>query len=242
MLCLLAAMMRGPGAPAAYSGDRACSLDGVDELLVGPSLTLSTSAGFGVSMWAKRNDSSGSEFFFHLRNSSSKALSIYSTALKITTTFASTTTIGGETTGNVLTAGQWAHIAVSVDKPSNHRLRLWVDGVLVQTWTGTLTDTSFASTFTVGRQFSPASIYLNGGVCDLAVWDASLTDANVEDMHNGGVRGDPEGLSGLTARALWAFRASDDMTGTTGSIADLKGGSPLVPTNTESGDLVVGPS
>lgn len=231
-----------PVPPPAYLGDKAASLDGVDELLTGPSQTLSTSAGFGVTMWARRNDGSGTEFLFHLRNSSTKALAIYTTALKITATFASTSTIGGETTSNVLTAGQWAHIAVSVDKPSNHRIRLWVDGVLVQTWTGTLTDTSFASTFTVGRQFSPASLYLNGCVADLGIWDVSLTDANVENMWNGGVRGDPEALSGLTARALWPFQSTDSMVGTSGSIEDIKGGAPLVPTNTESGDLVAGPA
>lgn len=240
MMLAVAGALAGSGS-VPYAGTKAGALDGVDEVLVGPSQTFSTSAGFGVSFWVKRNDGSGTEYLFHHRNSSSKYLVVYSTALKITATFASTASIGGETTGNVLTAGQWAHIAVSVDKPSTHRIRLWVDGVLVQTWTGSVTDTSFASTFTLGRQFTPATLYLNGRICDVAIWDTSLTDANVEDMYNGGVRGDPEALSGLTARALWAFQSTDDMTGTTGSIADIKGGSPLVPYNTESGDLVDGP-
>lgn len=239
MMLAVAGALAGSGS-VPYAGTKAGALDGVDEYMLGPSKTLATS-GFTVSFIAKRNDSSGAEFLFHHRQSSSKYLSIYANALKLNTTFANGASIGGETGANVLTAGAWAWIAVAVDTPSNNRLRVWVDGVLVATYTGTVTGGSNTSTFTLGRQFTPASIYLNGAMCDVAIWGSAWSDTDAANWYNGGVRGDPEALTGLTAQALWAFQSTDNMTGTSGSIADLKGGAAVVPYNTESGDLVAGP-
>lgn len=227
-------------APAAYVGTKAGQTDGVDEVMTGPSKTLSTT-GFTVTFIAKRNDGSGAEFLFHHRQTSSKYLAIYADALKLVTTFANGASIGGTTASNVLTAGQWAWIAVAFDKPSTHRLRVWVNGTLVATYTGTVTDGSNTSTFTLARQFTPASIFLNGAICEVGIWSDVWSDADNVAWYNSGVRDDPEALTGKTATALWPFQSTDSMVGTSGSIADIKGGAAIVPTNTEAGDLVAGP-
>lgn len=241
MLTLLAMLMRGPG--TSYVGNRAASLDGVDEYLVGPSQTINTTA-VAVSCWFLADNTTGEKVLCHHRLGGTQYFSLYLNGATVNSDARRTSSVFTATTAAVVTAGQWHHAVACLDDAGGGtgRLRVWVDGVLEATRTGAIAHGSITGGVAYGRVQQSFLWYLNGKIADIFWWDVSLSDADVAAMWNGGSRCDPEAASGLTAARGFPFAATDDMTGTTGSVADIKGGSPLVPTNTESGDLVAGPA
>lgn len=231
-----AGLLAASGFPP-YVGTKAGQTDGVDEYLTGPSQSLNAATGFSYSFWGKRNDAVGTEYVWQVRQTGTIQFHVQWLAGG---TFNVTYTGAGGTTSSGVTIGDWAQITISVDKPADKRVRVWINGTLALTSTGATGSDTVAAAINVGRA-STGSNYLNGLVCDIARWSTVLEEADAVALYNSGVRGDPEVLTGKTAAALWAFTATDNMTGTSGSIADLKGGTALTPFNTESGDLVAGP-
>ena len=225
--------------PPPYVGTKAASLDGVDEYLTGPAQSLNSATGFSYSFWFLRNDSVGTEQLLHIRQSASVYLTIQ--ALATGTLSAVWQGFTGGTTSGGFTVGVWCQVVVTVDRPANNRVRVWVNGSLVRDDSVSASGgTTVSPTLNVARAATGGS-YLNGKICDIARWSTPLDGTDATNLYNSGVRGNPEVLTGKTAAALWAFQATDNMTGTSGSIADLKGGTALTPFNTESGDLVAGP-
>lgn len=227
--------------PPSYVGTKAGQTDGVDEYLTGGTPTLPNS-GFSVSFWFKRNASSGTQTLVSRRTTGTNAWQVYTSAGPYI--IASWNASGGNasTSSVAFTSGAWTHVGVRYDlNGSLPRVTLFVNGAQVATATAAAgTAVAVTATVNIGRQ-ATNNQFLNGNICDVALWDVSLSDAQFLAMYNGGTRTDPESASGETAVSLWAFQATDDMTGTTGSIDNLSGGTDATPINTESGDLVAGP-
>lgn len=234
-----AGLLAASGFPP-YVGTKAAQLDGVDEYLTATVATTQNS-GFAASCWVKRNDASGSEAVCQKRDNASNLwqLTISATGV-VTATWTLSANISAATSAGTYTTGTWAHIVMCCDTDSgSQRVRIWVNGTLAATATGTLTLGSNNGILWLGRLSSGS--YLNGLLCDWFLWNVSLTNADVTAMYNGGTRGDPEALSGLTAIAAFPWQSTDSMTGTTGFVDNLKSAANATPFNTESGDLVDGP-
>lgn len=187
-------------APPPYIGTKAGQLDGVDEYLFGPSQTINTVA-VAVSCWFYVANTTGEKLLCHQRVSGTSYFSLYVNGATVSSDARRTAAAFTATTGAVVTAGQWHHAVACLDDAGGGtgRVRVWVDGTLQATQTGTITHGTMTSVTAYGRVQQVPLWYLNGKIADIFWWDASLSDADVSAMWNGGDRGDPEALSGLTA-------------------------------------------
>lgn len=223
------------------AGTKAGQLDGVNDYLDGPVTTVDPATGYGFSGWAQLAKVTGDQVIVHVRQSSSIQTAIYVTADKVTA-YVQRTAMIQATSASLLTVGTWFHFAFSVDVYSgSNRVRVWLNGTLVATATGTLAAGTISGGSGIGRVDNAATWFLYGKLSDLVWWSVSLTDANVLAMYNGGARTNQEAASGLTAARYWPFKSTDSMAGGSGTIADIKGGASLAAIGTVAGDLVDGP-
>lgn len=135
----------------------------------------------------------------------------------------------------------WHHVAMTF---SNNTIKLYVDGVLDPSPTLDLNAT--VNTLLVSDQDvtigsflqnnAPASVYI-GLIDEPSIWNATLTDAEIAEIYNGG---DPTNLlthSKASNLVSW-WRMGDAVGDSITSILDQKGSNNATPTNMESGDIV----
>lgn len=152
---------------------------------------------YAVSFWVKGNSFNGTQT---LTACMPRWWNIYTTAgganiriaAEVRDSLSNLVSIVGTT---VLTNGEWYHIAFS---RNGNTTRLWIDGVLQGQATGSLSTITNMTSCVVGSDFNVTpSRWLQGRMDDFCVWDTYLTDADVQELYNGGWRLDPK----LTSKA-----------------------------------------
>jgi hypothetical protein len=98
----------------------------------------------------------------------------------------------------VLTLGSWQHVAVTFDGVADTH-KLYINGSLVSTATGAAVPATLNSgntTMGIGAKLNPSLTtptgdpgYLNGKMDDLAFWDETLTDAQIQTIFTNGSNG-----------------------------------------------------
>lgn len=224
----------------AYAGTKAGQLDGVDERLRCAVPVGVPDTNFSVSLWLKVVSSIGSAVY-------ATGYAAGSNYWRFSQNGATTVNFRWQVTGDGLnanmtgaTVGVWMHyVAVCTGTAGARQITYYRNGGSAVYGYGAGTPVANTGNVYVGCSGLVGS-FSNIEICDLATWNKALSGAEVASLYNSGTRLDPRTVAGGPTQ-LWAFTATDDMTGTTGSVADLIGGNPLIPTNTESGDLVAGP-
>jgi hypothetical protein len=77
--------------------------------------------------------------------------------------------------------GQFHHFAVTVDADTDNS-RLYVDGVLTDTFGSTIATTSGGTDTRFGRQFNPFLEFFGGALDEVRIYDASLTAGEVAQL------------------------------------------------------------
>ncbi len=182
------------GSPTFVSGgvlpflDRAIEIFSGDELAVPDgSLTDPGDGDFTIAAWFKRNTLTFRHMIFDGRNSGMGAeFFIDQGLLRI-----SITSDGGGDGGFLAPDGtqindlEWHHLAAVVDRDRTDGLRLYIDGVLVETHdpTGLVGSVSWPSSIVIGAN-TEGLIPLNGQLADLVIHDRALTDGDVLRLAN----------------------------------------------------------
>ena len=135
--------------------------------------------------------STGNNFFFSVRNGAHTSIQTTAPALN-----------------------QWVHVAATYNA-GNGTLYLTPAGGSTSITTSTSLPTSLSSTagtdLSIGRQ-SYQSLYFNGKVDEVAIWDSELSSSDVTAIYNSGVPGD---ISSLNPVGWWRMGDNDGGTGTT---------------------------
>jgi hypothetical protein len=152
------------------------------------------------------------------------------------------------TSGNGLTNDVWTHIAV-VWNNSLQEITLYatpsggstVSSTNSVSTNGTVADVSNSETAVIGRRSSiTTGIYhWYGNIDEVSFWSKALSSAEVTEIWNGGTPTDLESHSATSDLTNWwrmGDDASDDLTGGTGQVTDVKGTSNLTPEGTSAGD------
>jgi hypothetical protein len=102
-------------------------------------------------------------------------------------------------------AGDWNHVAVTIDKDDAGSL--YVNGVQVATFTSTVRPTKVAL-FSIGQAWATAvaSQHFQGQLDEVRIWNLARTQTEIDANRNGPVRGDTAGLVGL-----WHFDEPEDI-------------------------------
>lgn len=223
--------------PPAYVGTKAASLDGVDEYLTCASPPPHPDTGFSVSFWVYQVSSVASAVFATQYTSASNFWRAAVNGGNLQFRWQTSTQINNAV---AISTGAWTHfVAVFAGTSGARTLDLYKNGTPNTQTTGTGTTPTNNGAVFVGCSGTVGS-FNNIRMCDVALWNTALSAGDAAALYGGGLRTDPRSV-GSGPSALWAFTATDDMTGTTGSVADLQGGTAFTPINTESGDLVAGP-
>lgn len=166
-------------------------------------------------------------------------------------------TVGGGTTTLVLrsggaaytapnasglpTPGNWINVGVTVRRVAGQFFADVSNNGTVGTAAGSATFAAAdvdAAALQIGTNGKLAAYYwLDGNICDVALWGAPLEPGELASLYNNGTRANPGTRTPLTPVALWPVLSTDDATGTTGSIAELISGDDATPYNTTSADL-----
>jgi len=143
-------------------------------------------------------------------------------------------------TGAVINDGQW-HSVVAV--LNTNSVIFYVDGVSTSTSAVVEGVGDSSSKINIARDTNSSPFrYLDATLTGCALWDKSLTAAEISEIYNGGKTSDlllHSAESNLVSFWTMGDDPLDDATADTGNIQDLKGTNNLTPKNTESGDIVI---
>ncbi len=127
---------------------------------------------------------------------------------------------GGQTSGGVVTLGQWNHV-VSVRNPGVEN-QLWVNGVkMAQTSTGTPQIPGGNNVY-IGTK-NGAENWWDGKIDDVGIWDRAITSDEVREIYFKGIEGNnltEAAAAPNTAVVCYAFDGNMFDSGQAGAVAD----------------------
>ena len=126
----------------------------------------------------------------------------------------------------------WNHILASWDGTD---AKIYINGILRNTWTPTSLTISNWSTFWIGRRFANTSNLTNGKLDEIALWDSDQS-ANVSTIYGTGV---PNDISSLSPVSWWRMGDAATWNETVWTLTDQgSGGNNATSVNMEEADRV----
>jgi len=107
---------------------------------------------------------------------------------------------------SALTAGQWHHICCTMDHSAE--AKIYLDGNLEDTKTGSNLGTSAGTTFYIGNEPAHSQYFMQGSIDQLRIYDSVLSPAEVLSLYNDETATTASSLnfpSGKTATATYMF-------------------------------------
>jgi len=171
------------------SGDDAISMGDQDNLSFG-------TGSFSTSCWVNVNAKGATQFILSKKADASYSGNGYALALGNTGTDWTFGVSDGSTvlypaTAVEPNANQWYHLCGTFNTTTNVAT-LYVDGVLTSTSTGSVGDVDTAQPFQIGRAGTSTTTDFDGYICNVGVWSAALSQAQVKSIMN-------KNYAGLTA-------------------------------------------
>lgn len=102
-------------------------------------------------------------------------------------------TNGDQIVSNVLTVGQWHHVAVSFDNTADPKMTFFVDGDAVGTGNPTAPSATGADVL-IGRRGFDNTQDFQGQIDDVRIWNETLTPVDIETRFDQQLQGDESGL------------------------------------------------
>ena len=164
--------------------DGAAFFDGTDDYItISDDNTLDFTTDFSIACWVKLNainstadgivtkvDGDGVGYGIYADNADSK-IKLFSTQHQTATA----------DTG-ALSTGTWYHIAATHESGSVDENKIYVDGVLIDTTSATASLVANGEPLEFGRIFQDNGYNLNGYLCNVGLWSAVLTQAQVKSI------------------------------------------------------------
>ena len=107
---------------------------------------------------------------------------------------------------SALTVGQWHHICCTMDHTTE--AKIYVDGNLENTKSGSNLGTSAGTTFYIGNEPAHSQYYMQGSIDQLRIYDSALSPSEVLSLYNDETATTASSLnfpSGKTATATYMF-------------------------------------
>ncbi len=149
---------------------------------ISPTTAMSFSCWINCSSYTSRQSifvksdgatNSGSSFVYEVGNTSGKTTAtLFIGATNITLTSTAT-----------LTSGVWTHLAFTYD---NSNLKIYINGTLDSTVSGSGTINNTTNDTTFGAYSSLGSLWLNGSLDEIGIWNTSLTALEINKIYNAG--------------------------------------------------------
>jgi surface protein len=179
----------GGGNASAFDSTYSTHFDGVDEFLIANSSPLlgGGTGNFSISFWFKADAVTGSNqrmLSFNQLGTGSQLLIFINTSNRLALAGPYTDTNAGFGT---ISAGTWYHVVYRIDKTSTSNNVGWVvDGTNIdnKSETGIATFVGDGTT-RFGKKTGTAQPF-GGNMCDIAIWDKYLTDAECVEIYNSG--------------------------------------------------------
>ena len=154
---------------------------------------------------------------------------------------------GSSATGFALTHSQsydsnWHHYVGVYDGSSASNCKLYLDGSLVATGSGTPPSSLPATTgdvFKIGA-LTASSIYSDGSISNCSIWNAGLTSAQVTEIYNEGVPSNLNNHSAYSNLVSWWQLGSNSSFNTNWTVLDEKGSNNGASVNMTEVDIVDG--
>lgn len=234
-----------------FTNEYSLLFDGVDEYVdVGRVTEMESATAFSISLWVQMSTNSTQRAIMGKLASANDSLYL----LKMATTNKIRFQVGGTDTGtpvfghvtstNAMTFGAWFNIIAVFDGSLtgiSNIAKIYFNGSLETTTTGGTgdPDTLNASTsaFQIGKITSSAAARWVGNQDEVAFFDYALSAAQITSINDGGVAGDLNNTTGLTAPVHY-YRNGDDDTYPTINDVGSAGGNNGTMTNMEAGDIV----
>jgi len=158
--------------------------DGVDDVLnIGNPSVLNFTSDFTISMWIRSNVNTDSYNGLFTKYGGSAGWDLILSAGKVRMALRGTSAIDtGGGSGSDLRDGNWHHI-VAVN--TNSDIKLYLDGVLIQTQTGTWTPTTTTNDALIGERGGIPNF--DGDISQVGVWTGTLTADEVSSLYNHGL-------------------------------------------------------
>lgn len=151
-----------------------------------------------------------------------------------------TVSVFWESPTNSLTLNAWHHVALVYDKSSStNDPVIYIDGVsqsiTESSIPGGAVSSDAAETFYIGNR-SDGTRTFDGQITELAVWNASLTQADVTLLYGSKIKGMPFQIKPTNLKGYWRLNESSDGSAFTGSSLDATGnGNTGTPSNNPTG-------
>ena len=210
-----------PPLPAWNGNSYALSLDGADDYLsIDHASSTSISGDMTISAWVNRAElvtsAQGGYFPILTKRPSSVASTNYQFYLDASDgtgglRFYEGNAVGSPASATVITAGDWFHVAISIQSGVTNGTKWYVNGV----------QEASSSTFTINKtntdpvfigKLGSAEYYGKGLIDEVALFNSALTSSDITSIYNSGAPGD---ITSLNPVGWWRMGDNDSGTGTT---------------------------
>lgn len=117
--------------------------------------------------------------------------------------------------GVVPGVGEWVFVAGVYDS-ANSKLKVWVNGAKTEvTASGTMTDAD--GDFAIGRNGSTNSLFFDGLVDDVAIFDRALTDVEIQNLYHGSENATGGTITTSGGKTIHTFTSNGTFTPPTGT-------------------------
>lgn len=211
------------------SGAASFVASGNDAISMGDQDNLSFGTGsFSTSCWVNVNAKGATQFILSKKADASYSGNGYALALGNTGTDWTFGVSDGSTvlypaTAVEPNANQWYHLCGTFNTTTNVAT-LYVDGVLTSTSTGSIGDVDTTQPFQIGKAGASTTTDFDGYICNVGVWNAALSQAQVKSIMNKNYAGlsDSEKTNLVSWWNLDEETATDGTAGT-GGVKDHEG-------------------
>ncbi len=159
-------------------------------------ITLSGSGGItpnddvSLQAWIKVNTLDTITQYIISKSGSISTNKDYSLAITATTDLVQLVVFQGNTGYSVVSTsaiqtGQWYHVVGTWDDTAN-KLRLYINGILNNTASPSLTRSKTALNLVIGKFADGSSNYFDGKIDEVGIWNRNLTATEVTQLYNGG--------------------------------------------------------
>ena len=186
----------------AFVNEYSFNFDGVDDYVDCGDFSAYDNGDFSCSIWVYKTTSTATERFISNSGASAKAgfdivMDRYENINVVRNTRTGDTASGYIAIG--FTINTWHHITATY-KDSTKTLKIYLDGVLKDTSTGTTSTNSASIPLSIGCYSSGVSQFFTGNLDEVSVFDTELSASDVTSIFNSGV---PNDISALSPLGWW---------------------------------------
>jgi hypothetical protein len=168
-----------PTVQADAIGAGSASFDGADDYIaIADSSDIQIAGDMSVALWMKRTDSAATDGLVVKRDGGGTNYQFDAAGDDKIRMYAGGDTVASATS---VVLGEWTHVACTVDSGATDGCKLYINGVQDAN-TGDVTITANDAPLLFGHNDQDVSNFYNGNICQVGIWDAVLTQAQIQSV------------------------------------------------------------